>query len=954
MKGVSFRTMPIKHLIERERRAYSAIQTEAKPPRRPTKERKWLKLILLGGLALGVACFIAGTIIVAIISRELPDPQKLSERQVAQSTKIYDRTGEHLLYEVYQDQKRTMVDLDQIAPLAIKATVAVEDKNFYTHKGVRLVSIIRAGVNNLIGRKSGSGGASTLTQQLIKNTIVGGSHSYFRKLKEAILALRLEKKYSKDEIIKMYLNEIPYGSTNYGIESASQSYFRKKASELSLAESATLAALLKQPTRYLNNTDMLKERRNVVLRLMFEQGFITEEEKTAAQNEELKIIRNTGIMDAPHFVLYVKQLLAEQFGEKMVDQSGLKVITTLDYDKQKIAETAVKELGDKFAKDANANNAALVAMAPSTGEILAMVGSRDFQNEEIDGQFNVAVLGKRQPGSSFKPFVYTAAFEKGYTPETVLYDVSTNFDMRTGGDYTPKNYDNKDHGLVTLRKALQGSLNIPAVKTLYLVGDKYMSDFSARFGYTTLKGGDYGLSLVLGGAEVNLLEHTNAYATLANNGRYHSPMSILKVIDDKGATLFETKPSEGSEAIKPELAATITGVLSDDAARAFVFGRGSTLTLPDRPVAAKTGTTNNYKDAWTMGYVPSLAAGVWVGNTTPAPMKGGGNALAGQIWNRFMKLSLVSTSPENFPAAPANDADKAVLKGGDGIIRVKVNRLNGKLATTTTPESLITEKEFLPPHDILHYVTKDDPRGPIPASPTDDPQYENWEAALQAWALREQAAGRFVAFTEPPTEVDLFSSDPSLAPTVTVMSPAANSTVTDRHINISVNASAPRGISQVVFKVDGNTIAINYAPPFELDYYLKTASKGQHTVTIIASDDLGNSSLVDVLFDLQAEMDAPDFSWVDAPTLRIRSDDFPRSIGVTPFRWTDIKDIKITLTGNGQNKLIYTFDHNDQMLVDKLNFTWKNSPSVGTYTLVGVLTDTTGRTATKSLEVVVE
>jgi 1A family penicillin-binding protein len=943
--------MPIHKLTVRNRRTYGDLK-----PEKPKKQkRKLLKPLVLTAAGLLLACFIVGTIVVAVISRELPDPEKLSERQVAQSTKIYDRTGEHLLYEVYQDQKRTMVELSQIAPYAIKATVAVEDKTFYEHSGVKILSIIRAAVNNLIGRKAGSGGASTLTQQLIKNTIVGDSHSYFRKIKEAILALRLEKKYSKDQIIKMYLNEIPYGSTNYGIESASQSYFQKSAKDLTLAESATLAGLLKQPTRYLNDTELLKERRNLVLRLMFEQSYITEDEKKSAQAEPLKITRNTGIMDAPHFVLYVKQLLAERFGEVMVDQGGLKVITSLDYDKQKIAETAVKELGDEFAESANANNAALVAVAPSTAEILAMVGSRDFQNEEIDGQYNVAVLGKRQPGSSFKPFVYTAAFEKGYTPETVLYDVSTNFDMRTGGDYTPQNYDGTERGLVTIRKALQGSLNIPAVKTLYLVGEQYMSDFAERFGYTTLKDGNFGLSLVLGGAEVNLLEHTNGYATLANNGLYHTPVAILKVYDDKGEEIFTTQTTEGTEAIRPEIAAITTNVLIDDAARAYMFGRGSILTLPDRQVAAKTGTTNNSKDAWTLGYVPSLAAGVWVGNTMPSPMKGGGSSLAGKIWNRFMKLSLASTSPETFPAAPANDATKAVLLGTDGVMKIKVNRLNGRLATSSTPESLITIKEFMPPHDILYYVNKDDPRGPIPADPTVDPQYENWEAALQSWAARKRAAGQEVSFAEPPTEADTFSSDPALAPTVNIISPPASSSLNSRTLHIEVNASAPRGVAEVTYRLDGNMIGVGRSLPFIFDYYLKSAALGAHTLSVIATDDIGNSAMQEITFDLTAEQDAPSFQWVDGSPLTIRSDDFPRSIGVLPFRWSDTKTIAVQLiSADSSKKLIYTFDHNDNLLVDKLNFSWKNSPGAGLYTLTGILTDTSGKTFTKSLDVIVE
>jgi len=921
------------------------------PRKKPISKRKWLKPLIYVGVCLFILGFISSTIAIAIISKDLPDPEKLSERQVAQSTKIYDRTGEHLLYEVYQDQKRTMVELDQISPYAIKATVAVEDKNFYTHKGVRLISIIRAGFNNLIGRKTGSGGASTLTQQLIKLSIVGGEKSYFRKIKEAILAMRLEKKYTKDQILKMYLNEAPYGSTNYGIESASQSYFRKPATDLALHEASTLAALLKQPTRYLNDTEMLKERRNLVLRLMFEQEYITEEEKNQAQSEELKIIKNTGIMDAPHFVMYIKQLLAEKYGEKMVDQSGLRVVTTLDYDKQKMAEAIIQEMGDKFATEANANNAALVAISPHNSEILAMVGSRDFKNEEIDGQFNVATLGKRQPGSSFKPFVYTAAFEKGYTPETVLYDVVTNFESRSGGDYSPKDYDNKERGLVTIRKALQGSLNIPAVKALYLVGEKTMADFAERFGYTTLSDGQAGLSLVLGGAEVNLLEHTNAYSALANNGKYKSPVSILEITDDKGNKIYSFEEVQGSEAITPEIAALITSVLTDDPARAFTFGLGSTLTLPDRPVAAKTGTTNDYKDAWTMGYVPSLAVGVWVGNTIPSPMKGGGNKLAGQIWNKFMREALASTTPEQFPEPPANDAEKAILRGSDGSIKIMVNRLNGRIATSSTPENLVVEREFLPPHSILHYVNKDDPRGLPPENPFEDPQYEAWETAIASWVEREKQAGRDISFSEPPTELDEFNSDPALAPSVTILSPYDSETVNSRNITIQVEASAPRGVYEVTYKINGNVIGISRQAPFSLSYYLKDLPKGTHTLSVTASDDLGNMSMQEINFDLQADVDPPGFNWMDSSPLYLNENDFPRSISIIPFRWNEIKKIEVRLTGEGQNKLIYTFDHNDNLLIDKLNFTWNSSPGKGNFILTGTITDNFGNVSQKEIQI---
>ncbi len=901
-----------------------------------------------------IITFIAGTAVVAYISRDLPDPNKINDRQVSQSTKIYDRTGTHLLYEIYQNQKRTLVELNQIATYAQKATIAVEDKNFYSHGGIQITSIIRAGFNNLIGRKTGSGGASTLTQQLIKNTVVGNEHSVFRKIKEAILAIRLEKKYSKDQILKLYLNEIPYGSTNYGIEAASQSYFHKSAADLTLAEAATLAAIPKAPSTYLNNLNALRNRRDLVLSLMFDQGYITEAQKKEAQGIALRIFRNSGPMDAPHFVLYVKQLLADKFGERAVDEGGLQVITTLDYDKQKIAEKIVKQLGDQNAKTANANNAALVAIDPKTGQILALVGSRDYNNDAIDGQFDVAVLGKRQPGSSFKPFVYTAAFEKGYTPDTVLYDVSTNFDAREGQDYTPKNYDGKDHGLVTMRKALQGSLNIPAVKTLYLVGSANAIDFAKRFGYTTLTG-DYGLSLVLGGAEVNLLEHTNAYATLANNGVYNDPVSLLKVTDSSNQTLYEWTAVSGTTAVAPELAATITDVLIDDEARSFVFAPHGNLTLPDRPVAAKTGTTNDNKDAWTMGYVPSLAAGVWVGNTIPTPMKAGGNALAGTIWNRFMKEALASTTPEMFPAPPPNDALKPVLRGANDGIVLNINSETGKIANSTTPENLIVQRTYLPPHDILQYVNKDDPRGPVPTNPADDPQYAAWESGLQAWMARQQAAGINLSFQEPPTEYDNVQSS-ELSPTLEFVVPVEGAVLNSRQIDIQVKASAPRGVTKVIYQIDGHSIGASTQFPFNFSYYAKTLVKGPHTLSAVAQDDAGNSTQKSINFAMQAEFDPANVDWFDADPLTVKTGDFPRAFNLVPFRWEDTNKIDIYLSSATMApKLIYSFNHkDDQLFNNQLMFSWKHSPGAGEYTLKAVLLDNAGRTVEKSLGVVVE
>jgi len=944
-----FSSMPIPPL--RNVRQYGQFGDSGRPSKNKVGRRK--RLLKAGIMAFAfflAGSFIVATALVAWANRNLPDPDRLSDRQVAQSTKIYDRTGTRLLYEVYQDEKRTLVELDQISDYAKKATIAIEDKHFYEHKGVRPLSILRAGVSNLLGRRSGAGGASTLTQQLIKVTMVGDERSYTRKIKEAILALRLEKKYSKDQILKLYLNEISYGSTNYGIEAASQTYFRKHAQDLNLVESATLAALPKAPSRYLNDLNKLRVRRDYILDVMLEQGYITEEEKQSAQNAPMRLASTAGILEAPHFVLYIKQLLADQFGEALVDSGGLKVITSLDYEKQKIAENAVKELGEKNVKEYNANNTALVSTDPRTGQILAMIGSRDFNNDDIDGKFNVAVLGKRQPGSSFKPFVYLAAFERGYTPDTVLYDTVTNFEQRAGASYTPHNFNLKEYGLVTMRKALQGSLNIPAVKTLYLVGVNEAIDFARRFGYTTFTG-DYGLSLVLGGAEVNLLEHTNAFATLANNGVFHETVVILRVTNPQDEVIYEWRREDGTEAARSDLAAAITNVLSDNAARTYIFGARSNLVLPGRPAAVKTGTTNDNRDAWTLGYTPSLAAGVWVGNSNNSKMKGGGERVAGAIWNKFMREALKNTPAEQFPEPPANTADKPVLRGSDRGITLRINRLTGKIAVTTTPVELIVERVYLPPHDILHYVARSDPREPAPSNPVGDPQYESWEVGLREWSEREQTAGRQMSLEEPPTEYDSPQSA-ELTPVINIISPAEGSTLASRQISIELNATAPRGIAQVALYIDDRSIATLTGFPFNYSYYAQTMARGSHTLRAVAMDDMGNSAQASVSFALDADLDSPSVSWIDGNSIVLSAQSFPRAMYLSPFRWSDMRDIKIFLAVNsGSRRMIYTFTPDQEQLINqKLMFTWNNSPGAGNYNLIAVMTDKTGRVEERTLE----
>ncbi len=815
-------------------------------PSLSAKNKEVLRHKLLGVVAGGVGiCILFGVLFIAWVSKDLPNPDRLTDRQIAQSTKIYDRTGEHLLYEVIsQDggEKRTLIKLEEVPKDLINGLVATEDTLFYEHRGVRPLSILRAVAVGVFTDKR-IAGTSTLTQQLVKNAILTNERSSIRKAREIILSIRLEQKYSKNQILQIYFNEIPYGSTNYGVESAAQSYFGKHVSDLTLAESATLAGFPKAPSKYLNDSEALKTRRNFVLARMEDEGYITKEQKEAAQAEPLELKPNITNIKAPHFVMYVKEQLVEQYGEQTIERGGLKVITSLDWDKQQAAEKAITDHA-KVLEEAGGNNASLVAMDPRTGQILAMVGSKDFFDDTINGQFNVATLGKRQPGSSFKPIIYAAAFEKGYTPDTVLYDVLTDFDASENNEYMPRNYDLGERGPITMRYALQGSLNIPAVQTLYLVGPKKGVEFAERMGYTTLSNGNFGLSLVLGGGEVKLLEHVAAYSVFANNGIRQDTASILKVESPDGEILSEWKPKRGERVLDEKIVATMSNVLSDDVARATVFGVGGVLTLPGRPVAAKTGTTNDYIDAWTMGYTPSLASGVWAGNTDNSKMKQGygGSRVAGQIWRTFMENTLKDTPVESFPTPPPNDADKPVLRGSvGGSITLSVNKLTGKIATSSTPPEYIETRTYTQAHNILHYINKDDPRGPAPENPTDDPQYTIWENAIQSWITRkkEKEPSWNISFEDPPSQYD----DPAsleLIPSITVFTPSNNAIFNSRSIDTDIQVSAPRGIARVIYSIDGYLIQTVNTHPFNLRHMAYDLQNGPHTLTIRAEDDLGN------------------------------------------------------------------------------------------------------------------
>jgi len=880
------------------------------------KGRGIFKKLILAGVVASLIGFVLLSLYAIWLSRDLPDPDKIFQRNIAESTKIYDRTGEHLLYEIFADEKRTLIDYEDIPKDLINGAVATEDTKFWTHWGIRPLSILRAVIMTPFrGRVAGT---STLTQQTVKNTILTHDRSIIRKLKELLLSIQLERKYSKEQILKIYFNEISYGSTNYGIESAAQAYFNKSAKDLELHESAALAGMVKKPTGYLNNIESFKERRNFVLRRMHEEGYITEEQKTEAQGKELVIEQKVNNdIKAPHFVFYVKQKLVEKYGESDVATGGLKVITSLNYKLQDAAERAVTEQADKYFEAAGANNASLVAMDPKNGQVLAMVGSRDFFDKDISGQFNVATLGKRQPGSSFKPIVYTAAFEKGYTPETTVFDVVTNF-AKSGNPYKPLNYDLSEHGPVTFRKALQGSLNIPAVKAMYLAGTKGSKEFAARLGYSTLGEGEFGLSLVLGGGEVHLLEHVNAYTTFANGGSKFEPVSILEVQDKDGKTLQKWEENKGEKVLDKGIAAMISNVLSDDNARAYAFGTGGILTIPGYQVAAKTGTTNNYIDAWTIGYTPNLVAGVWGGNTDNSPMTRGygGSKVAGPIWNQFMAEALKEFPKENFPAPPKNESTKAVLRGSaDGGVPLRINKVTGKLATSSTPEHLIEEKLFVQPHSILHYVSKNDPQGDYPSNPGVDPQYSIWEGAIQDWIKRKQEEDPdwSLSTEEAPTEFDdEYSLE--MMPSIQVIYPAPSSTIKGRQLDTDIRVSAPRGVTKVKYYIDNKKVGEETEHPYNLNYYMREQALGDHILTIIVEDDIGNRLEEHIAFTLSGQEQKPHAFWWKNNKSSIKQSQFPTSIFAELYKAENLSKVEVYASNGDEEILVNTTEDFDELL----------------------------------------
>lgn len=722
------------------------------------KAKIWgMRNILLGITAIAVVFL--GLMIIWVSTFKIPTLNDFKERKTTQSTKIYDRTGEVLLYDIFQDQKRTIVTFDKISPYIKEATMAIEDQDFYTHNGIKPTAFLRAILVNLTSLSYSQGG-STITQQVIKKTILSDDKTATRKIKEWILALRLEKMLTKDEIFELYLNEIPYGGNFYGVEEASQAYFGKKALDVTVAEAAYLAALPQAPSYYSpygKNKKDLDDRKNVVLSEMKQMGYIDEEEYTAAKNEVVVFLpkEEKGIK-APHFVMFVKEYLVKKYGEEVLENGGLRVTTTINYELQKKAE----EIALKYAlineKAVKGKNDGFVVIDPKTGEILTMVGSRNYFDKEIDGQYNIATA-KRQPGSTFKPFIYAEAFNRGYTPETTLFNTETQFGTACSVDsmsstppcYSPKNYNAKYTGPMALRDALAASVNVPAVKLLYLVGVQNAINLARSMGITSLTNANqYGLTLVLGGGEVSLLDMTSAYGVFANDGVRNPYAAIIKIEDSEGNILEELTPKPTS-VLNPESARRISSILSDNVARAPLFGSNSLVYFGGRDVAAKTGTTNDNKDGWLIGYTPTVVVGAWAGNNENTPMVGMSGTIIAPMWRALMDEALKTVPNESFidPIVEDSYDIKPVLRGKwqGGISSVSQTTpvtptpFNNLVPTapqqtdSLLPYESVSENLSGGIHSILHWIDKSNPRGPIPTNPASDPQYKYWEYSVQKW-----------------------------------------------------------------------------------------------------------------------------------------------------------------------------------------------------------------------------
>lgn len=789
--------------------------------------------------------FILVVLLVLFIAKDLPSPSKINAKVGAQTTRFYDRTGNTVLYEVHGDINRTAINFSDMPANAKDATIAIEDKNFYHHGAFSSLSIIRAAIGDLLHRGSGLKGGSTITQQYVKNALLSNQQTFTRKVKELVLSIEIEQLYKKDDILKLYLNEIPYGSQAYGIQAAAKTYFNKNAHDLTLPEASLLAAIPNAPSYYSpygDHVDALIERQHIILDLMVQQHYITQAEADSAKKVDVlaeipKVPRTYANVTAPFFVKYVEAQLDDQLGNQEVDTGGLKVITTLDLSKQDMAEAAVSKNMTNVRK-LGGSNAALVAEDPKNGQVEAWVGGSDFSTSQVD-----VANSLRQPGSSFKPYVYSTLFsKKGDTtwgPGSTLYDVKTDF----GGGYTPKNYCNCNYGVVSIRQALGNSLNVPAVKAIYLAGVADSIKTAQSLGITTLNQNpdQYGLSLVLGSGEVKPAEMVAAYSGFASSGTHVPQVTVLKATDAKGKILIDnTKAPTPKRVLDPQAVYELNSILTDPNARTLSFGAHyAPLIVPGRTTAVKTGTTENYRDAWTVGYTQSTVAGVWAGNNDGKSMTSEAADISAPIWHDFM-VAATKTEPDQPFAQPAgiktvaidantgrakNDSTKqsrsdifASWYNAPAASTSKsavIDKVSGKLATACTPEAA---KQTVFSNNMQAEV------------PTSDPSFTRWNAPVQALAQKlGYAAGAGI-----PTDSDNVHNCNDAKPVIT---------------SFKVQGGGPYVITA---SWDSGTFPVNQVQFFDNDQVISTSSEngsgsypsfsytptsnGQHVFKVVATD----------------------------------------------------------------------------------------------------------------------
>ncbi len=823
-----------------------------------------------------VASVLFVIILFAWYAKDLPRPDKV-QRTTGLSTVILDRNGESL-YDIYQDANRIPVAFTDIPQYCKDGTVAIEDKEFYKHPGLSMTGIIRALLSNIFSRSLQGG--STLTQQLVKTVLLTNERTIPRKIKEAILAIQIEQKYSKDQILQMYLNEAPYGGTTAGMESAAQLYFGTSVKDLNLIQCAVLAGLPQDPNDYSPFLGLPKAyvaRTQHVLTRMREDGYITpvQEADARKQLDTIQFATDTEALRAPHFVAYVKDQLVTKFGAATVDGGGLKVTTSLDWKLQQKAQTIVKEEVDKV-KYLKVSNGAAVVIDPKTGEILAMVGSKDYSATDAGGfKFNVATQGLRQPGSSIKPFTYATAFKKGYTAATLLMDVDTKYPSGDSAkpEYNPKNYDGKFRGPMQLRYALGNSINTIAVKVSALVGVKDVLTTANDMGISSLAPTNdnlkrLGLSMTLGGGEVTLLDLTGAYGVFATEGERSAPVSILKVEDQNGKVIYQYTPPSPTRVLGADVSYMISDILSDNDARKDTFGTNSYLNIPGFAVAVKTGTTDDKRDNWTVGYTPSVVVGTWVGNNDNSAMNqalASGITGAAPIWNRIMRAALTGKSNEPF-IRPGNiiDMDIDAYGGGTPVSGTPTRKERFIKGTEPTGPAYIYKNVKVSRHDnnklanavevgngqydVKQYVVFAE------ADPISTDGKNRWQTAIDAWV-----AGQGDPKFHPPTET--YQGTDQIG--MNVKSPKDMTRVDSNSVTVEVVVSTLNDLDRVEIGLDGSIVQTVHDKNVNVTI---TVPNGSHIIHLEVVDNKGNHASNDLHVGINQDYSAATPTLTPTPT----------------------------------------------------------------------------------------